>query len=149
MLIHQVPATVTKGVRLAASTEAVPGRSRRSGPRRWHVRRTRALRARRNPVIAVPGESPDIAADRGWTGMVIALPASTAKDDAVPRFTVAVAAIADGAPNAASVMNAMPVTNMVPNESRSVREKDRRQERDELRSRYWKRGDSKIVRWWT
>jgi hypothetical protein len=42
--------------------------------------------------------------------LVIALPANTAYDADVPRFTVAVAAIADWVPNAASVMNAIPVT---------------------------------------
>jgi hypothetical protein len=39
----------------------------------------------------------------------------------VPRLTVAVAAIADWVPSAASVRNAMPVTNKVPKERRRFR----------------------------
>jgi len=118
---------VTKGVRLAASTEAVPRSfsAVRATPLATYVEPV-LCEPGGNPVIAVPGESPILPLIVVGPVLVIALPASTAKDDAVPRFTVAVAAIADGAPNAASVMNAMPVTNMVPNESRSVSEKDRR-----------------------
>jgi hypothetical protein len=49
------------------------------------------------------------------------LPARTAYVDAVPRLTVAVAAMADWVPKAASVKNAIPVTSRVSNERRSDR----------------------------
>ena len=45
--------------------------------------------------------------------LVIVLPASIAYDDAVPRSTVAVAAMADGMATAAKVRKAIPVTSNV------------------------------------
>jgi hypothetical protein len=63
-----------------------------------------------NPVIDVPGERPISPPIVVGPVLVIALPANTAYDADVPRFTVAVAAIADWVPNAASVMNAITIT---------------------------------------
>jgi hypothetical protein len=74
-----------------------------------------------NPVIEVPGEIPMSPPITVAPVFVIALPASTAKVDAVPRLTVAWAAMADWVPTAAKVRKATPVTNRVLKESRSVR----------------------------
>jgi hypothetical protein len=52
---------------------------------------------------------------------VMVLPASTAYDDAVPRSTVPVAAVAYWVLTAANVRNAIPVTSIVLKESRSDR----------------------------
>jgi len=71
--------------------------------------------------MAVPGESPTSPLTVVGPVLVMALPANTANDDAVPRLTVAVAAIADWVPNAANVRNAIPVANKVPKESRRCR----------------------------
>jgi hypothetical protein len=73
------------------------------------------------PEIAVPGESPISPLIVVGPVLVISLPANTAKDDAVPRLTVAVAPSADWVPNATSVMKAIPATNEVPKERRRVR----------------------------
>ncbi len=54
--------------------------------------------------------------------LVMVLPASTAYDEAVPRFTVAVEAMAACVPTVAKVRKATPVTSTVLNERR----KDRR-----------------------
>jgi len=72
-------------------------------------------------VIEVPGERPMSPPITVSPVLVIALPANTAKLDAVPRSTVAVAAMADWAPKAASVMSATPVTKRLLQVSRSVR----------------------------
>src|SRR5665213_993235 len=74
-----------------------------------------------NPESAVPGESPMSPLIVVGPVLVMALPANTAKDDAVPRLTGAVAADAVWAPKAAKVRNAIPVTKKVPKESRRLR----------------------------
>jgi hypothetical protein len=53
--------------------------------------------------------------------LVMVLPASTAYDEAVPRFTVAVAAIAYWVPTDAKVRKATPVTKTVKKENRNDR----------------------------
>ena len=74
-----------------------------------------------NPVREVPGESPMSPLMVVGPVLVMVLPARTAYVDAVPRLTVAVAAMADWVPKAASVKNAIPVTSRVSNERRSDR----------------------------
>jgi hypothetical protein len=67
--------------------------------------------------MEVPGErpmSPLIVLD---PVLVIVLPASIAYDEAVPRSTVAVAAMADGMATEARVRKAIPVTSTVAKDS--------------------------------
>jgi hypothetical protein len=72
-------------------------------------------------VIEVPGEIPMSPLTTVAPVLVMALPAKTAYVELVPRLTVAVAAMADWVPKAASVRNAIPVTNKVLKESRRAR----------------------------
>ena len=111
--------TVLKGVRPAASVDAVPSAfsARSAVPSATWVVPEDCIPGG-NPVIEVPGEIPMSPPIVVAPVLVMALPANTAKVEAVPRLTVAVAAMADWVPKAASVRKAIPVTNMVEKESR-------------------------------
>ena len=75
-------------------------------------------------MTEVPGERPMSPLTVVDPVLVIVLPASIAYDEAVPRSTVAVAAMADGTATVAKVRKAIPVTSNVAKDIRTDRRAD-------------------------